>query len=283
MVRSDLGGRIHQAELRDFTRDNGEMIACVIADLDKALKQSDTAVLGVGIAVLGIVGEDGALFEVTPTQRALPIREIVAAIRAHMSLPVYWETASYCLANFMAHQPGATSRCLFHLTLDFGVGGGLIWKGEVFRGGHSQAANFGGLIDETGKRPSLTDLARHLGRPVEQLTPTVLSDLLAAEDPQFLDWVIDRGRLLSSPLSAVVQLFNPDTIIFGGFFPSAVLQLLADQVDLTGFDIANRRPLTKPVLRVSDLIGSRGYAEAAALLPVSARLLGQKAIVPALS
>ncbi|MBY5841306.1 hypothetical protein J3P71_20900 [Rhizobium leguminosarum] len=42
---------------------------------------------------------------------------------------------------------------------------------------------------------------------------------------------------LSKSFAAVVQLFNPDTILIEGFFPKSVLQALLEQVDLTSLNV----------------------------------------------
>ncbi|MBX5010579.1 hypothetical protein [Rhizobium lentis] len=101
-------------------------------------------------------------------------------------------------------------------------GGGLVTKDAVFRGAFNQASNIGALIPETGPRPSLSDLARHLGCRLDELSEDFLSALFQGGDARLIDWIDDRGERLSKPLATVVQLFNPDAIVVGGFFPRAI-------------------------------------------------------------
>lgn len=271
VTRSDLSGNI-QARV---SRQADAPIEPILDDIARLIETSPSPILGVGHAVPALVGEDGTLFEVTPTQAALPLSELAERIGARFRLPVYWDNGTYCAAAFEAHRPRTDHRCLFYISLDFGVGGGLVTKGAVFRGAFNQASNIGALIPETGPRPNLSDLARHLGCPLEQLSEDFLSALFREGDARFIDWIDDRGERLSKPLATVVQLFNPDAIVVGGFFPREVLERLCTRIDLGALDVAGRRPLTRPTLAVARLPGPAGLAEAASLLPIAAELLGQ--------
>ena len=280
VVRSDIAGNVKRTQTNSASVWGEDLIQAMLTDIGTAIADSPAPLLGIGIAVPAIVAEDGELFEVTPSQRGLPLRQMAAEIAEKFEVPVYWDSGAHCVAYYEAHRPLASSECLFHLTMDYGVGGGLVWKGQLFRGASNQAANFGALVPETGPRPSLVDLSRHLVEPLEDLTLDRIEELWISGHAGLRDWTEERGKGLSLPLASVVQLFNPDTVLIGGFFPRQVLNGLMEQIDLGALDIANRRPLVKPVMRLTDLVGAPGRAQAASLLPIAARLLGQKAISP---
>ncbi|MBA8903860.1 ROK family transcriptional regulator [Phyllobacterium sp. P30BS-XVII] len=277
VVRADIGGNVHQAYLRELDAEGDAITEIVLNDIARLLAQSSVPPLGIGFAVPAIVGDNGNLFEVTPSQAKLPLANLALAMQIRFELPVYWDNSAYCIAAFEAHQPNHARRCIFYLTLDFGIGGGLVTNGVVFRGAHNQAANIGALIPETGPRPNLTDLAKYLDCPIHNLSDAFLATLFRANDPQLLAWILDRSKNLSMPLAAVTQLFNPDLIILGGFFPREILEEMSKQIDLSVLDTFGRRPLIKPDISVTRLLGPSGIAKAAALLPVQARLLGQRA------
>lgn len=281
-VRTDLGGTVLRTVRRPLAalRDD-DLVALILADLQDLVAGSPVPVLGVGHAVPAMVDDRGTLFEVTPTQASLPLAAIARAVRSRLALPVYWENDAFCVAAYEANGPHAERHCVFYLSLGFGVGGGMAVDGTVFRGAYNQAANIGALIPETGPRPSLPDLARHLGRPMADLSDEVLTGLMRAADPGLLAWIDDRGRRLSWPLAAAVQFLNPDAMVVGGFFPAEVLAALCARIDLGVHDIPARRPLTKPALSVASLRGPAGIAEAAALMPIAARLLGQRILTAA--
>ena len=280
VVRSDITGNVKKTQTNSADAWCEDLIRVILADIGAAIAGSPAPLLGIGIAVPGIVAEDGDLFDVAPSQRSLPLRQIAVDIFETFKLPVYWDSGAHCVAYYEAHRPLASSECLFHLTMDYGVGGGLVWKGQLFRGASNQAANFGALVPETGPRPSLVDLARHLDVPLEDLTLGRIEELWIDGHVGLRDWTTERGKGLSLPLSAVVQLFNPDTILIGGFFPRPILEALMHQIDLGALDIPSRRPVAKPAMRLTELVGATGRAQAASLLPIAARLLGQKAVSP---
>ncbi len=250
----------------------------IVGQVSEAALNSPASIIGIGHAVPAIIGADGELFEVTPTQVGLPLNAIAMTLREQFNLPVFWENDAFCSAAYEANGPYAEKRCVFYATFGFGVGGGLVVEGDVFRGAFNQASNIGALIPETGPRPSLTDLSAHLKRELGDLSMATLSKMWEDRDVLLSAWINDRGPRLSLPLSAVVQFFNPDAIVIGGFFPHEIIEALCAFVDLSGYDVAGRKPLRKPQLEVSRALGPLATAEAAAFLPVSARLLGKASI-----
>lgn len=130
VTRSDLSGNIKER----VSRQTDALIEPILDDIARLIETSPSPILGVGHAVPALVGEDGTLFEVTPTQAALPLSELAEKIGARFRLPVYWDNGTYCAAAFEAHRPRTDHRCLFYISLDFGIGGGLVTKGAVFRG-----------------------------------------------------------------------------------------------------------------------------------------------------
>lgn len=275
VVRADLTGQSVFRSLVTFSHQPG--IDDVLQEVAKAVHANAVPIIGIGHAVPAIIADNGRLFEVTPTQAALPFADIAASLRSQFNLPVYWENDAFCSATYEANFLKQNGSCVFYTAFGFGVGGGLVFNGSIFRGAYNQAANIGGLIPETGPRPSVTDLANYLGCELGDLSEAHLLNLFEAG--RLNEWIDDRGARLSQPLSVAVQFFNPDTIIVGGFFPRRALQALVDRVVLDVYDVPSRRPLTKPVISVAERLGPLGTAEAASLLPVSARLLGQRALL----
>lgn len=281
-ILADLSGAVQETRIIN-PKGNAHSILEAIRDaVGDLIENAPAPVIGIGQAVPAIVRENGTLFEISPRQFSIPFQDIAALLRETFELPVYWENAAYCIAGFEAHKPESGRRCVFHLTLDSGIGGGLVIDGKIFRGAYNQAANFGALIPETGPRPNLPDLAQHLGCPIERLTMDYLIKLFKGQDAVLVDWIKDRGNRLSQPLSAVVQLYNPDTIVLGGSLPFEILSALCAQINLGFYDLPTRRSLIKPSLTATELLGPSGLANAAAILPVGAELMGLSAVVPKL-
>lgn len=279
-VLANLNGQVLETRIIQPKHKDQNTLECILDVVSDLIESAPAPVIGIGQAVPALVHENGSLFEISPPQLGIPFQEIAVSLIETFQLPVYWENSSYCIAGFEAHKPEAGRRCVFYVTFDNGIGGGLVNDGKIFRGAHNQAANIGSLIPETGPRPNLPDLAKHLGCPVERLTMDYLAELFKRKDPLLLDWIQDRGNRLSQPLSAVVQLYNPDTIVLGGSLPFEILTALCEQIDLSIYDVPNRRSLIKPSLTTTRLLGPSGLANAAAILPVGAELMGLPAVRP---
>ena len=227
----------------------------------------DAPLAGVGISLPGLVSSDDEIQEISPSQRSIPFEAVKTAICTAFGKPVYFENQA--LAYHDAIQPTNQYNVLLYVTLDHGVGGGLIDHGRIFRGGFNQAVNIGGLLPEPQPRPSVIDLARALGEPEPDVTEARLEQMMAAGDTRLLTWINQRAPLLSMPLSIAVQLFNPDVIVLGGLFPKSVYAAMIDRIDLSLCDVPGRLPLTKPELRVATLTGGHAPASAAAAVPIA--------------
>ena len=105
---------------------------------------------------------------------------------------------------------------LFYMTLSTGIGGGIVWQGEVLRGADSYAGEIGhtvirpdGPLCLCGARGCFERmcsglwLERDYGRPAKELL----------EDPAFVArYVVD----LAAGLKTVIMLLNPERIVIGG-------------------------------------------------------------------
>lgn len=225
---------------------------------------------GIGLWLPALQDEAGTVVEVTPSQSGIDHATIRAELSRRLAADVWLESKAPALHEAM-HSAG--DGVVFMLLLDYGVGGSVIDHMRLFRGGFGEACNIGALLPDTGIRPALPDLAKHLGLARSALTPTHLQDL-ANEMPESLtDWIASRGQSLSMPLTTVVHLINPTSIVVGGLFPAAILEGLISEVRLDLLDHPGRRPLTKPDLRVATVTGADAMAVAAASIPFARRLV----------
>lgn len=217
---------------------------------------------GITIWTPAMITEAGEITEVTPSQRGVRFQRYKTMLQERFGLPVALENKCPAIDQAMyGSQPEAV---VFVLFLDYGVGGSLVDGLRVYRGGFGQAVNVGALLPESGPRPSLPDLARHLGLPGNEPGPelmTALSD--PAPDYRLSDWIASRGTALSEPLSIVAQLLNPTEVVLSGLFPEPVLQGLAAKVDLGRYDTPGRLPIAKPRLRTARTVGPGALAASA--------------------
>jgi predicted NBD/HSP70 family sugar kinase len=221
---------------------------------------------GITIWVPAMIRASGEIVEVTPTQKAVDYAAYRAALEDRFDLPVHLE--SKCQAIDEAMNVAEPDAVVFTLFLDYGVGGSLIDRLRVFRGGFGQAVNIGALLPEPGIRPSLPDLARFL----RLSTPEPAFDQIDQPDAVVRDrirrWIRSRGKALSGPLSAVTQLLNPTDVVLGGLFPRWILEGLMDEIRLDLYDVTGRVPIGKPNLRIARVVGEDALSVSAASVSI---------------
>lgn len=244
--------------------------------IGRVLAQSgckDAMIAGIGLAIPGILDRAGNISELTPTQRHIPFKALRDGLRARYGVSVQMENEGPAYAEAIA--PNAPRDSLYYLIVDHGIGGKIVTGRRIYRGGFNQASNIGGMVPETGPRPTLTDLANHLGLTLVDLTDPFLHTLFEDRPKRLIDWLDARGPLLSEPLSAVVQLLNPEVIVLGGAFPPAFYEELIARIRLDVYDVPHRMPITKPALRVATLTGNAARAAASATIPILHFLTGE--------
>lgn len=228
---------------------------------------------GIGLWMPALQDRKGAVVEVTPSQRGIDHDRFRCALAERFATRVWLESKSPALHEAM--QGEGNDGVVYMVFLDYGVGGSLIDRMRLFRGGFGEASNIGAMLPEKGVRPSLPDLAHHLGIPTAALSTERVQDLATSRPPELQSWLESRGAALSLPLSTVVHLINPTEIVLGGLFPAEILAGLARHVRLDLLDHPGRRPLTKPDLRVASVSGPDAMAVAAASVPFVYRLVAE--------
>jgi predicted NBD/HSP70 family sugar kinase len=221
---------------------------------------------GITIWVPAMITASGEIMEVTPSQKGVDYTAYRAALERDFGLPVHLE--SKCPAIDEAMNVADPDAVLFTLFLDYGVGGGLIDRQRVFRGGFGQAVNIGALLPEPGIRPSLPDLARFLGLETPEPEFAQMAQADGALRARIEDWIRSRGAALSEPLSTVTQLLNPTDIVLGGLFPRWILDGLMEEIRLDLHDVAGRIPIGKPTLRTARVVGADALSVSAASVSV---------------
>lgn len=198
---------------------------------------------GIGVVVPGMVEHSTMKVLHAPTLgwRNVNLREPLAAATG---LPVQIENSgrACALAQMWALRGGAgASGDLVFVSVSDGIGVGVIMNGEVLRGRHNIAGEFGHVpLSLDGPRCSCgsngcweayisnrATLARYFGRgagapggpePVGQKQFTV-EDLIArarASDAKAVAAIEATGRYLGLGLASVINAFDPDRLYIGG-------------------------------------------------------------------
>jgi N-acetylglucosamine repressor len=226
-------------------RDPKELIAILSRKIRELLAEhgGPAACEGVGVVVPGMVEHSTMRVLHAPTLgwRNVDLREPLAAA---IGLPVQIENSgrACALAQLWAMHTSASAAAgdLVFVTVSDGVGLGVIVHGELLRGRHNVAGEFGHVpLTLDGPRCSCgatgcweayvsnrATLARYFGRPAESPDPVpaaerhfTVEDLIARArggDAKARAAIQATGRYLGAGLVAVVNVFDPARVYVGG-------------------------------------------------------------------
>jgi N-acetylglucosamine repressor len=244
MVLTDLVG--HEiSPVRSFATEAepGALIAHIASEVRRLLEQHPGAgrCEGVGVALPGMLDRAGDTVVHSPTLgwRNVPLKgPLVAAL----GLPVEMENAAKACALALvwkARGEGSPREIVF-VSVSDGVGVGLVVGGEILRGRHNVAGEFGHLPLSIEGPPcacgahgcweayvsNLATLSRYVGKPIlprQPLPPEfqtlTVEDVVARArqgDARAMMALTTTARYLGLGLASIVNAFDPDRICIGG-------------------------------------------------------------------
>ena len=159
----------------------------------------------------------------------------------------------------------------FYVFIGEGVGGGIVIKGEPYRGNRGNAGEFGhAIIDPHGP----LCYCGNRGCLGEYLSLSAMRRDLALAEAQGQDadaalesWITRAGEALSTGLTTIENLFDPELIIIGGAAPAPLLEKLVGHLQKLRPSV--RQDFGQDRLRLSTL-GERSAALGASALPILA-------------
>jgi glucokinase len=256
LVTSD--GRIVRAD-SEPTPDDATGIAAVVATLVERLLADDVEVGGIGIGAAGFIDVDRATVTFAPNIDWLD-EPLAEAVGKRVDLPVVVENDANAAAwGEYRFGAGEDTDDLLFVTVGTGVGGGIVHKGMVVRGGFGAAAEIGhirmvpdGRLCGCGQRGCLEQYAS--GRALvsdarsraesddpraeplmavagdrEAITGQMITGLARQGDPMCVDLLRDVGQWLGEGIATLVAVLDPSVIAIGGGVADAG-ELLLDPV-----------------------------------------------------
>ncbi len=251
MVADLLGKPLTGVTRFPTERDPKRLIATLTARIHGMLDDHGgvSACEGVGVAIPGMIEQATMRVMHAPQLgwRNVDLREPLAAA---VGLPVQIENSgrACALAQLWAMHtaaPGLGSGDLVFVTVSDGLGLGVIVHGELLRGRHNAAGEFGHVpLTMDGPRCSCgatgcweayvsnrATVARYFGRPVESADPVpaaeqdfTIEDLIARArggDAGARSAIQATGRYLGAGLISVVSVFDPARVYIGGEITAA--------------------------------------------------------------
>ncbi len=201
---------------------------------------------GVGVAFPGMLDRSGDVVVHAPTLgwRNVPLRQ---SLLQSLGLPVVMENAgkAWALAQVWVLRGESPSRDMVFVNVSDGVGVGVVIGGEVLRGRHNVAGEFGHLpLNVDGPRcacgasgcweayvSNLATVSRYVGHalaPGQPVPPEVarlrVDDVIArarSGDARAHAALLSTGHYLGLGLASIVNALDPDRIYIGGEISAA--------------------------------------------------------------
>lgn len=198
------------------------------------LKRSDLA--GVGLGVSGTVDANNGVVYWSPglKERNVPLRDM---LQSHLGVPVFVDNDANLVAMaemFFGQGRGVSDFIV--LTIESGVGMGIVINGELYRGARGCGAEFGhtkvqldGALCRCGQRGCLEAYVADYALLREAATTADFNDQATAQEKlqslvdaarggdQTAQMIFERaGRMFAMGLANIVNIFDPQLIILSG-------------------------------------------------------------------
>jgi len=193
--------------------------------------QKDFPLKAVGISIAANVGRDGTVFHATNLPISTPI-ELGRILTENLGIPVKIENDGNCAALAVSKSPGIPENDTFVvLTLGTGVGGGIIYNGELMDSDTGAVAELGhisldpeGPLCGCGKQGCLEAfigesalVERYNRKASRQLHSTLeISRLLETEDEGALDVARFAGETLGRGMAIISDIIAPRSFYVAG-------------------------------------------------------------------
>jgi predicted NBD/HSP70 family sugar kinase len=212
------------------------VVGQIVSGLGKVLADSGIgaeAVLGVGVGVPGIIerGPEVLVHGQAYGWEAVPLQRL---LRAHTGLPLQFDNGAKTMGQAeLRFGAGRGARNAVMVLIGSGVGASLISGGATYQGATSSAAEFGHVTVAVGGRKCRCGAAGCLeayagaaaileryGRPVaargQELALAELIDA-AGTAPAASALLGETAGYLGAGIGTLINLFNPERIIVGGW------------------------------------------------------------------
>jgi predicted NBD/HSP70 family sugar kinase len=212
------------------------VVGQIVAGLAAVLADSgidSSAILGVGVGVPGIIerGPEVLVHGQTYGWDAVPLQRL---LRAHTDLPLRFDNGAKTMGQAeLWFGAGRGAQNAVMVLIGSGVGASLISGGATYQGATSSAAEFGHITVAVGGRKcrcgasgcleayvGAAAILEQYGRPMAANDQELaLAELIDAADtaPAAAAVLGEAARYLGAGIGTLVNLFNPERVIVGGW------------------------------------------------------------------
>lgn len=293
---SEAGAIIESAA--EPTPSDSSQIPSIVAGLVDRLT-GDEKPVGIGIGAAGFVGEDRATVRFAPNI-AWEAEPLAAHVKALVDLPIVVENDANAAAwGEFRFGAGEDTDDLLLITLGTGIGGGIVHRGQLFRGGFGVAAEIGhmrvvpdgilcgcgqhGCYEQYGSGRALVRAAQERvanddprSGAIAQLavagpqgiTGPALTELARQGDELAVELLVDLGRWVGEGAAVLATILDPSVIAIGGGVAAAGDLLLESVVEAFETHLPARSHRPQADVRLAALGNTAGIIGAADLARV---------------
>ncbi|MER9947278.1 ROK family transcriptional regulator [Mesorhizobium sp. M0047] len=236
-----------------------------IANLRRARELDPERCFGIGLGIAGYyVG--GTRYNASLPLHEWSLIELGPLLSNLFGMPVWVHNGG---------STGAVAEALFgigrhirnfaYLSFNYGFGGGIVSDGELLVGGNGNAGEYGPIFRGGVARPALQFLIERLrDRGIEIHSIMQLQREFNPDWPGVDEWVDEVAPAYNRLVDAIIGVFDPQAIVFGGQVPPALAQMF---ITRTAAPEPARYGVPRPVAKliVSEIAGDAQALGAAAV------------------
>jgi predicted NBD/HSP70 family sugar kinase len=277
---------------RTAEHDVGVVVEQIVSGVNTVIADSgvdSSAILGVGIGVPGIIEREPEVLVHSQTYGwdAVPLWRL---LRAHTGLPLRFDNGANTMGQAeLWFGAGRGAQNAVVVLVGSGVGASLISGGATYQGATSSAAEFGHVTVSVGGRKcrcgslgcleayaGAEAILEQYGRPMTANDQELaLAELIDAADtsPAAAAILDEAARYLGAGTGTLINLFNPERIILGGWAGLLLGARLLPDIRESARQHSLRHPYAATSIGLGQL-GPGAVAMGAATLPMESFLNG---------
>jgi glucokinase-like ROK family protein len=289
---SDLAGNVLESSNVNFDISDGpqKILRAMQAVINKIISKHGNKLWGIGIGLPGPVEYASGMLiapPIMPGWDRFPVREY---LEEKYKVPVWVDNEVNLMALGESRAgAGREMHSIVYIKIGTGIGGGLVYKGQLLHGesgsagdiGHLKANSESTIVCRCGKRGCLEALA---GAPAilhealriaknnesnylstalkskKNIDIELLAQAILAGDSKSIQIANDAGGLIGSAIAQILFLFNPSKVIIGGRV-SALGNELLSSIRRTVYEEASAlstRNLSIEISNISHEVGLKG-------------------------
>jgi glucokinase-like ROK family protein len=289
---ADLAGNILESSSINFDISDGpqKVLGAMNTLISKAIFDYGKKIWGIGVGLPGPVEYASGMLiapPIMPGWDRFPVREF---LETKYQVPVWVDNEVNLMALGESRVgAGREIHSIVYIKIGTGIGGGLVYQGQLIHGvsgsagdiGHLNANSQSEIICRCGKRGCLEALAgapfilrealkyaksgesaylQNALKSKKDIDISLLAEAILAGDQKSMKIASDAGRLIGSAIAQILFLFNPSKIIIGGRV-SALGNELLSSIRRTVYEEASAlstRNLAIEISNIANEVGLKG-------------------------